>query len=167
MSPLASRLIVPPANLGDFSSPELIVPELQAQAPLGIIHELCTCLAQQPRFPRPEAVVQAVLAREKIATTAVGSELAIPHARLPGTRELVFAFGRTARPIPWGESPAVPVQLIFLLVISPDRTADYLALLSGFAKLTGDADLRARLHSARDATALWSVLRSVSLRSPK
>jgi PTS system fructose-specific IIA component/PTS system nitrogen regulatory IIA component len=119
----------------DFVVADAVLPELYAANKEAAIQALVDRLAETGAVPavQRDEVLAAVLKREAVSTTAVGSGVAIPHAKHHAVRQVVAAVAFCPDGIRFGGQDGTSVQLIILMV-SPehDHTAhlDALSLLS-------------------------------------
>ena len=104
-------------------------------------------------------VFDSLFARERLGSTGLGQGLAIPHGRIKGLKEAVGAFVRLAQPVPFDAPDGKPVDQLFVLLVPEHATDRHLQLLSELAQMFSDADFRARLAAAADATAVARVFR--------
>ena len=81
-------------NLSQFCGTALIDLELKSKTSEEVLAELVELLANSERIKNPEAVLDALKEREKLASTGIGFGVALPHARVKGVDGLVIAFGR-------------------------------------------------------------------------
>lgn len=115
-----------------------------------IIRELVALLGVTGAVTDVDRVTAEVIERENVATTGIGSGIAIPHCLSPAVRGTAIAIGRR---IPGAKFDAVdkqPVQLFFLMVGLPGSHNEHLRLLSRLARFLHDPDLKAELLSARE-----------------
>src|SRR6266446_7462903 len=101
-----------PAFLADYTSADLLIPQLQREDVAGVVQELCQVLRTAERVADMLPFYHATLVREYLVSTVVAPGIAFPHARLNGLPRACFALGRSPQPITWG-SAGSPVQLIF------------------------------------------------------
>src|SRR5574337_616427 len=113
-------------TLADFTSPDLIVPRLRGRDVPSILKELSQLLQHDQRVPDLLPFYHAVLNREYLASTDLQLGLAIPHARLPGVKDISFAFGRTDEPISWRTGAVDSVEMVFLVAIPATDSTQYL-----------------------------------------
>lgn len=104
------------------------------------------------------AVVQAILQREKVMSTGVGSGIAIPHAYTTGVARLAVAFARTREPIDFNALDGRPVRLIFL-VVGPEHRVGYLRVLSRISRLLYSGEMQRRLSNARSSADALTAIR--------
>ncbi len=104
-------------------------------------------------------IFDALLERERLGSTGVGSGIAIPHARLAGLAKPCAVFLRLDRPIDFESIDERPVDLLFLL-LSPSATVgmDHLKALSRVSRLLRDGDVCRALRRCADAAELHARL---------
>ncbi len=103
-------------------------------------------------------ILEILLQREKLGTTAVGYGVAIPHGKLPKLDKIFGLFARLERSIDFEAMDGQPVDLVFLLLAPEGAGADHLKALARIARLLRDQDVAKKLRASRDAQALYSVL---------
>lgn len=103
-------------------------------------------------------LLQAVLDREALAPTGIGSECAIPHAQTDLVGQTRVAALRLSKPLDFGAPDGTLARLVFLIVGPKDSAALHLKLLSRLARVLGDDDLRSRLLEVSDAAAFIETL---------
>jgi mannitol/fructose-specific phosphotransferase system IIA component (Ntr-type) len=156
--------VVAPVALADYTRPGLIVPELRQADTAGIISELSQVLQRGGEIRDVLPFYQAALNQELLSNSALSCGIALPHARLNGIKQVVFALGRLPRPVLWGSGNPVAVRLVFLLAVPATDAAGYLHLLSSLARLGQQPSLLAELQLAREAEGMLKVLKKNSLR---
>ena len=94
-------------------------------------------------------VFESLFAREKLGSTGLGQGVAIPHGRIAKLRDATGAFVMTSHPIPFDAPDALPVNLIFVLLV-PERANDlHLQILGELAQMFSDAQFRNRLLACK------------------
>ncbi|HEX7387035.1 MAG TPA: PTS sugar transporter subunit IIA [Castellaniella sp.] len=96
------------------------------------------------------SVFHSLLARERLGSTALGHEVAVPHGRLKDLREPRAAFIRLDRPIRFDVNDGRTARLLFFLLMPESATQMHLDLLAGIARLMSDASIRQALTQASD-----------------
>jgi PTS system nitrogen regulatory IIA component len=152
-------------TLADFTSPGMIVPHLHGRDVASVIQELSRTLQREGRVPDLLPFYHAALNREFLVSTDMEAGMAFPHARLPGLKELCFAFGRAAEPVHWGTKEARTVRMVFLFAVPATDSSQYLLLISGLARLAKENQLVEKLHTARDTFQILELLQQVELRT--
>ena len=103
-------------------------------------------------------VFDSLFARERLGSTGLGQGVAIPHGRIKGLKEAVGAFVRLASPIAFDAPDGKPVDLVFFLLVPEQATERHLQILSELAQLFSDRELRERLATENDPSALHQTI---------
>ena len=117
------------------------------------------CLRElaHPFVEDTDMVITAVLEREAVKTTALGSGVAVPHARLPlGKEQVVLNVGYSPEGIDMGAPDGKPVHLIFLLLSSPSAQSEHLSVLARIAKLLKLTDFLPRVYE--NSSEIYKIL---------
>src|SRR5206468_6245758 len=83
-------------------------------------------------------VFDSLFTRERLGSTGLGQQVAIPHGRIKGLREPVAAFIRLADPIPFDAPDGRPVAMLIFLMVPEQATQAHLELLSELAQMLSD-----------------------------
>jgi mannitol/fructose-specific phosphotransferase system IIA component (Ntr-type) len=164
VTPLTNQTL---ETLADYSSPELMVPELRNDTASAVIAELCSTLQQDGRLTDSAAFYDAVMARELLSPTAIPPGWALPHARLKAFTRLSFALAHSSKPFTWFGDSGARVQTVFLFAVPEMKAKAYLNLIAAIARLSQNAVLLERLRRARDPKIMFDVLGEVSLCQPR
>jgi len=144
-------------TLTDLVAPKAIIPALKVNNKKQAIQAL-SARAAELTGQSERGVLEILLQREKLGSTAVGSGVAIPHGKLPKLDQLFGLFARLEKPIDFEALDGQPVDLIFLLLAPENAGADHLKALARVARLLRDAEVARKLRESRDADALYAVL---------
>jgi PTS system nitrogen regulatory IIA component len=143
----------------DFLPEDLVFPALQATAKEGVLEELARGLAKVHTEIDPARLVEVLLDREKLGSTAIGDGIAIPHGKLPGLSSVLGAFGRHPTGLDFQSLDGAPTKLFFLLVAPEDSAGMHLKALARVSRLLKDAAFRSRLVAAETREALYQLIR--------
>jgi PTS system nitrogen regulatory IIA component len=103
------------------------------------------------------AVVDSLMAREKLGSTGLGQGIAIPHGRIKGLQNALGAFVRLRSPIAFDAPDGKPVGQIFVLLVPEHATEQHLQLLSELAQMFSERSFRERLANAADPSRLHAL----------
>ena len=113
-------------------------------------------------------VFDSLFARERLGSTGLGQQVAIPHGRIKGLKNPLAAVLRVRDPIAFDAPDDEAVALLIFLLVPEAATQRHLEILSEIAEMLSDRDLRERLKTETDAAAVhrliaaWEPLRSVA-----
>ena len=107
-----------------------------------------------------ENIYRALLAREKLGSTAIGEGIAIPHCRINECAEAVGCLVTLQEPIDFGSTDGRDVDVIFVLLVPEEATQAHLNLLAALARSFSNANLRNRVRQTLDPEELKQLLLS-------
>jgi fructose-specific phosphotransferase system IIA component len=99
-----------------------------------------------------------VLTREKLSTTALGSGCAVPHAHSDGVKRTVIAAARLETPVDFSAEDGESVKLVFLMAGPKQNTGLHLKVLSKLARLLHDSSIREELMKVQEPGAFYAQL---------
>lgn len=103
------------------------------------------------------SIFEAFFARERLGSTGLGNGIAIPHGRVAGLKETVGAFVRLKKPILFESPDNLPVDLLFLLLVSTESTEEHLQVLAALAEVLSKEDFRRHLRAAKTPDEVWQL----------
>lgn len=104
-----------------------------------------------------ERVLEALLEREALGSTGLGSGVAVPHARVPGLNRVTGVFVRLDAPVAYGSVDDRPVDLMFALFAPPAAGAEHLRALAAVSRALRSPEMRERLRQAHTADAIRAL----------
>jgi len=113
-------------------------------------------------------VTDNLFARERLGSTGLGHAVAIPHGRIKGLKNPLAAVVRVQQAIPFDAPDDEPVSLLIFLLVPEAATQRHLEILSEIAEMLSDRELRERLKTEPEASAVhklihdWEPLKSVA-----
>ena len=105
-----------------------------------------------------ETIYRALLAREKLGSTAIGEGIAIPHCRINDCAVPAGCLVTLQEPIDFGSADGQDVDIIFILLVPEEATEVHLKLLAALARSFSHAEVRDRVRQTQDPEALKQLL---------
>lgn len=138
--------------------------QLQATKRTVAINEVARLLDGHPEVTNFQGFYNELLARERLDTTCLGNEVALPHARTEHVRSIVLAVGRSTQGVLFENSNQM-VKLLFVLGTPKSNPGDYLQVVSALCKLLKEPANRDALMRAATPEDFIEVVRRVEERS--
>lgn len=114
--------------------------------------------AAAPLLGASEArVLEALLEREALGSTGLGSGVAAPHARIDGIERVTAVFVRLDTPVAYGAVDDRPVDLLFALFAPPRDGAEHLRALAAVSRALRNPEIREHLRQARTVDAIRAL----------
>ena len=135
-------------NLKKPLTVETICLDLKGATKEAVLAEMVDLLVASGHIRDREAVLKAVLEREKRMSTGMQNGIAIPHGKTDSVDCLVAALGIKRGGMDFGALDGQPSN-IFVLTVSPDsRTGPHIQFLAEISRPLNDASVRAKLLAA-------------------
>lgn len=131
---------------------------LQATRKDAALREVAELLQQNNCVANFEAFFQEILEREHVSNTALGHDVAIPHARTEQCTDILIAVGRSEGGIDFEAKDDHPVRLIFLIGTPKQMVTDYLRVVGNLARLLRQEQVRQQLLDAPDPAAFIKAI---------
>jgi mannitol/fructose-specific phosphotransferase system IIA component (Ntr-type) len=137
----------------DYLSQNCITTSLTGSNKQEIINNLAELIFQQfPEIDKNEAL-EGIWEREKLMSTGIGEGVAIPHARIDSSPEIVTALGLLPEQINFDSLDDKPVKLVVLILFPKEEVnlqLKYLARVSRLLQRTSLHDDLFQCHSAEE-----------------
>jgi fructose-specific phosphotransferase system IIA component len=142
---------------------DLCLFDLQARDKKEVLREITRQLRQAGKISDEEIVLDMLMRRESLGSTALGDGVAVPHGRTLMVRNLVVAFGRCREGLDFDSPDGKPVHLFFLL-IAPyrERNNRYLPALGKIAEFFRHKELREKVLNTATFEEFLDVLSAES-----
>lgn len=144
-------------ELSDLIGPESVLPAVKASGRKQLFQEICA-KAREVHGLEQRRVVEGLMEREKLGSTAMGAGIAIPHARLEGLERIIGFFVRLERPLDFEAADGLGVDLVFTLLVPEWSGTDHLRALAKVSRLLRNGDVCGKLRATTDRDALYSLL---------
>lgn len=144
-------------ELGDLITPEAVIPTLSARYKKQVLLDLAEHAAELTKLNAAD-IFETLLQRERLASTAMGRGIAIPHAQIAGIQRIVSVFARLQPAIDFDAPDGEPVDLVFLLLAPEHAGADHLKALARLSRLLREPQILEMLRAANDRPTLYAIL---------
>jgi mannitol/fructose-specific phosphotransferase system IIA component (Ntr-type) len=143
--------------------PSLFIPDLKPRRKEAALAEMVAVAHRAGAVREPAVLLDLLVLRERLGSTAIGKGVALPHARSLTIARPQLVIGRSSRGIEW-DAPDDQLVTLLLLALSPSEWSEeahhaFLARASAVARLQRN---RQRLMEAPTFEAVATVLREVT-----
>ena len=142
----------------DLLAPERIMPELQATNKRGALEELAKTLVPGPDELELPKVMEVLMDRERLGSTGIGDNIAIPHGKLGQLSELKLSFGRSLKGVDFDSMDGKPSHLFFLLLAPADSAGLHLKALAKISRMLMSQPFRENLMQADGAEEIYRLI---------
>ncbi len=148
----------PEVDVAKILSPDRVV-FLNRSTKQDALTELAGILATAPQVKKSEELLNEILKREALMSTAVGRGIAIPHVRLSSVSDLVMAVGVCKTPVQDFQTiDDKPVDLLIMIAAAYNQHTYYLKTLSYFSAKLKNQELRTALSKASSTDEVYDLI---------
>lgn len=139
----------------------LVLPRLEARDRTGVLREMAARLEARHAPGLDDSLLDKLLKREELGTTAIGKGVAVPHCRAKGLKVPALLLGLSPDGVAFDAVDGKPSHVFFLLVSPEDNPGAGLRLLAAIAGLVRRSrGLSSKLIKAPTPEAIIGVLRA-------
>jgi len=144
----------------DFLSKKAIVTDIKSSKKEDVIKELVDALINNTEIEKRSRnrLIEALIARESLGSTAIGQGIAIPHAKCDCVDKLTAAFGLSKKGVDFDSLDGEPAYIFFLLVAPADSAGPHLKALAKISRLLKDKYIRESLKSVKDEKSMLQII---------
>ena len=150
----------------DFLSKKAILTDLKSSKKEDVIKEMVDALINSGDIEKRNRnkLIDGLMARESLGSTAIGQGIAIPHAKSDCVDKLIAGFGLSKKGVDFDSLDGELAYIFFLLIAPQDSAGPHLKALARISRLLKDKYFRDTLRSAADEKA---VIKAISLEDEK
>jgi PTS system nitrogen regulatory IIA component len=144
----------------DFLSKKAVVTDLKASKKEDILRELIDALIAAGEIEKRHRskLIEALMARETLGSTAIGQGVGIPHAKSECVKKLIAVFGLSRKGVNFDSLDGEPVYIFFLLLAPADSAGPHLKALARVSRLLKDKYFRDSLRQAQDDKSVIRII---------
>lgn len=151
-------------ELASYFREPLCIFDLKAATKRDALAELVEAVCADRDIRDRDLILEMLLNRESLGSTAIGKGVAFPHGRTLAVRELSIAFGRSVAGLDFDSIDRQPTHVFFLIIAPPqDRDNLYLQVLGRVVDLIKDDTARARIMGASNVAELKAIVEGQGL----
>ncbi len=147
-------------KLVDLLNDSVVKVGLEAEDKEEAFAEMIELLVRAGRVRDRDRALQAILTREGMATTGIGSGIAVPHGRDPNIKNLTVALGISRTGIEYDSADGEPVYLVFMVLAEVNNPGPHVRCLGEIARLLQVPGLTDRLRGAKAPREALDIIRS-------
>ncbi len=146
-------------KLSNIIDQELLLIELNSDNTNEVLKEMTEVLKEKNKISDSKTILIKLLEREKLASTSIGKNTAIPHAKIRDLKNPIIMIAICKKGFLYHPSDEEPVHLIILVLSPSGAPALHLQILAAAASLIKKpGDLIGELLKAKNNTQLAETI---------
>ena len=142
-------------KLADYIKPENVILNLDVSSKTQALQVMSASASELATIPA-DAILEALLKRERLGSTGVGQGVALPHTHIAGIGRPIAMVARLKQPIDFESIDGRPVDIVFLLLTPNEAPKPHLNVLACFSRRLRSPGVLDHMRAAQDAASLYS-----------
>lgn len=144
----------------DFLSKKAIITDIKSTRKEDVIKEMVDLLIEAGDVEKRNRnkLIDALMSREALGSTAIGQGIAIPHAKCDSVSKLIAAFGLSKKGVDFDSLDGELAYIFFLLVAPQDSAGPHLKALARISRLLKDKYFRDTLRASTDEKSVIRII---------
>lgn len=145
-------------KITDILKKEFVIASLAGTDKDSALKNLSTFLEDKGAVKSKDILFSALTEREKLGSTGIGENVAIPHAKLEEIDHIITLFARSEKGVEFESLDKKPVHFICLVIAPSNSTGQHLKALARISRLLKNPALRENVLSATEMDKIFSIL---------
>ena len=137
---------------------ESVIADLLADNKIDVIKEMVYHLKENNFIKNEEALFNTLMEREKLGSTGIGENVAIPHGKSNETTEIITVLARSIKGIEFESLDQKPVHFICMVIAPANSTGQHLKALARISRLFKNQGLREGILQAENPDVIYSII---------
>ena len=137
---------------------ESVIADLLADNKIDVIKEMVYHLKENNFIKNEETLFNTLMEREKLGSTGIGENVAIPHGKSNETTEIITVLARSIKGIEFESLDQKPVHFICMVIAPANSTGQHLKTLARISRLFKNQGLREGILQAGNPDVIYSII---------
>jgi mannitol/fructose-specific phosphotransferase system IIA component (Ntr-type) len=147
-------------KLSQLLDESVINVNLQSEDKDELFAEMVETLVRAGLLRNRAAALEALNAREAMASTGIGNGVAVPHGKSAGVPELCAALGVSKKGVDYEAADHEPVHVAFLVLAEANNPGPHVECLGEIARLLQIQGFCDRLRKAANASEALAIIKA-------
>ncbi len=123
-----------------------------------VLREITDFLQKQGLIKDKETLLNTLMEREKLGSTGIGENVAIPHGKSDELSQIITVFARSLNGVDFESLDQKPVHFVCMVVAPSNSTGQHLKALARISRIFKNQNLRDGILKLQDANQIYSLL---------
>ncbi len=123
-----------------------------------VLLEIVDFLQEQGLIKDKETLLNTLMEREKLGSTGIGENVAIPHGKSGELSQIITVFARSLNGVDFESLDQKPVHFVCMVIAPSNSTGQHLKALARISRIFKNQDLRNGILKLQDANQIYSLL---------
>ena len=145
-------------KIDEILKKESVIFNLSGKNKLEVIKEMTEHLKQNHIIKDNQALFKTLMEREKLGSTGIGENVAIPHGKSHELKYITTVFARSLNGVDFESLDQKPVHFVCMVIAPAHSTGQHLKALARISRLFKNQVLREGILKSKNSDAIYSLL---------
>jgi nitrogen PTS system EIIA component len=145
-------------KIDDILKKDSIIPNLTGINKDEVLREITALLEKLGIIKDKECLFKTLMEREKLGSTGIGENVAIPHGKSDEISNIIIVFGRSIAGVDFEALDQKPVHFVCMVIAPSNSTGQHLKALARISRLFKNQNLRKGILELDGADQIYSRL---------
>ncbi len=144
-------------KIDDILKTDSIIANLAGTNKEEVLREITDFLQKLCLIKDKETLFNTLMEREKLGSTGIGENVAIPHGKSDELSQIITVFGRSLKGLDFESLDQKPVHFVCMVIAPSNSTGQHLKVLARISRLFKNQDLREGILKLQNANQIYSL----------
>ena len=137
---------------------ESVIADLLGDNKVKVIKEMTQCLKKNNFIRNDQALFETLMEREKLGSTGIGENVAIPHGKSDEVTQIITVLARSKKGVEFESLDQKPVHFVCMVIAPAHSTGQHLKVLARVSRIFKNQGIREEILKAGNSDAIYSIL---------
>ena len=137
---------------------ESVISDLLGDSKVKVIKEMTQCLKKNNFIKHDQALFETLMEREKLVSTGIGENVAIPHGKSDEVTQIITVLARSKKGVEFESLDQKPVHFVCMVIAPAHSTGQHLKVLARVSRIFKNQGIREEILKAENSDTIYSIL---------
>ena len=137
---------------------ESVIADLLGNDKVKVIKEMTQCLKKNNFIKNDQALFDTLMEREKLGSTGIGENVAIPHGKSDEVTQIITVLARSKKGVEFESLDQKPVHFVCMVIAPAHSTGQHLKVLARVSRIFKNQGIREEILKAENSDTIYSIL---------
>ncbi len=145
-------------KIEEILTKESVIADLLGDSKVKVIKEMTQCLKKNNFIKNDQALFETLMEREKLGSTGIGENVAIPHGKSDEVTQIITVLARSKKGVEFESLDQKPVHFICMVIAPAHSTGQHLKVLARVSRIFKNQGIREEILKAENSDTIYSIL---------
>ena len=145
-------------KIDEILTKESVIADLLGDNKVEVIKEMTQCLKKNNFIKNDQALFETLMEREKLGSTGIGENVAIPHGKSDEVTQIITVLARSKKGVEFESLDQKPVHFVCMVIAPAHSTGQHLKVLARVSRIFKNQGIREEILEAENSDTIYSIL---------